>query len=47
MEDIKKKAHDDELNGNNTEIEKSPKKFIPVPKTRKKIIKHSERDKKD
>ena len=36
MEDIQKKAFDDELNKSNEEIEQAPKKFVPVPKRKKK-----------
>ena len=32
MEDIENKAYDDELNEAEESIEKSPRKFIPVPK---------------
>lgn len=32
MEDIQKKAWDDELNKSCEEISRSPKKYIPVPK---------------
>lgn len=35
MEDIKKKAKDDELNKSRPEIGKAPRKFKPVPKMRK------------
>lgn len=35
MEDIKNKAYDDELNKAEESIEKSPHKFIPVPKSNK------------
>ena len=35
MEDIGKKAHDDELNKSRPEIGKAPRKFKPVPKMRK------------
>lgn len=36
MEDIKKKAKDDELNLEKAkEIHKQPRKFIPVPKVKK------------
>lgn len=36
MEDIQKKAFDDELNKSNEEIGQAPKKFVPVPKRKKK-----------
>ena len=36
MEDIQSKAHDDELNKSCEEIGKEPKRFIPVPKIKKK-----------
>jgi len=43
MEDIKKKAHDDELNKSKPEIGQSPRKFIPVPKVQgNKFVKCSE-----
>ena len=35
MEDIKRKAKDDELNKSRPEIGKAPRKFKPVPKMRK------------
>lgn len=35
MEDINKKANEDELNKAHEEIGKTPRKFIPVPKTKK------------
>jgi len=35
MEEIKKKAHFDELNKAKEEFGDSPRKFIPVPKMRK------------
>ena len=35
MEDINKKANEDELNKAHEEIEKNPRKFIPVPKVKK------------
>lgn len=35
MEDIKKKAQDDELNKSKEEFGKTPRKFIPVPKVKK------------
>ena len=36
MEDIQKKAFDDELNKSNEEIGQAPKKFVSVPKRKKK-----------
>ena len=45
MEDIKKKAHDDDLNKRKPEIGKSPRKFIPVPKVDKKGDKGKKPDK--
>ncbi len=43
MEEIQRKAFDDELNKSHEEIgQTSPKKFIPVPKQRKK--KENEKD---
>lgn len=36
MEDINEKAQQDELNKAEQSIESSPKKFISVPKTKKK-----------
>lgn len=36
MEDIQKKVFDDELNKSNEEIGQAPKKFVPVPKRKKK-----------
>jgi len=36
MEDIKKKTFDDELNKSKEDIGESPRKFIPVPKIRRK-----------
>lgn len=36
MEDINKKANEDELNKAHEEIGKTPRKFIPVPKTKDK-----------
>lgn len=36
MEEIKSKAHDDELNKAADEIHKTPRKRIPVPKPEKK-----------
>lgn len=43
MEDIKKKAHDDEFNKGKEDIGKSPRKFIPVPKVNgNKFVKCSE-----
>lgn len=36
MEDINEKAQQDELNKAEQSIESAPKKFIPVPKTKKK-----------
>lgn len=36
MENIKKKAHDDELKKSKEDIGKSPRKFIPVPKIKSK-----------
>jgi len=36
MEDIGKKAHDDEFNKGKEDIGKSPRKLIPVPKVDKK-----------
>ena len=36
MEDIENKAYDDELNKAEESIEKSPCKFIPVPKSNNK-----------
>ena len=36
MEEINKKAMDDELNKSEDSIENPPKKFIPVPKVKKK-----------
>ena len=35
MEDINKKAQDDELNKAEEEISERPRKFIPVPKIKK------------
>lgn len=35
MEEIGNKAHEDELNKSQENIEKSPKKFISVPKVKK------------
>ena len=35
MEDINKKAQDDELNKAEEEIGERPRKFIPVPKVKK------------
>jgi hypothetical protein len=35
MENIKKKAHDDELNKSEEDIGQIPRKFIPVPKIKK------------
>lgn len=34
MEDINKKANEDELNKAHEEIGKTPRKFIPVPKSK-------------
>lgn len=34
MEDIGKKAHDDEFNKGKEDIGKAPRKFIPVPKVK-------------
>lgn len=42
MEDIQRKAFDDELNKSNEEIGHTPKRFVPVPKTKKK---QNEKDK--
>lgn len=43
MEDIKKKAHDDEFNKGKEDIGKAPRKFIPVPKVQdNKFVKCSE-----
>lgn len=39
MEDIGKKAHDDEFNKGKEDIGKAPRKFIPVPKVDKKATK--------
>ena len=36
MEDIQKKANEDELNKAHEEIGQAPKKFVPVPKRKKK-----------
>ena len=36
MEDIQKKAFDDERNKSNEEKGQAPKKFVPVPKRKKK-----------
>ena len=36
MEDIQKKAFDDELNKSNDEIGQTPSRFVPVPKSKKK-----------
>lgn len=36
MEEIKSKAHEDELNKAAEEIQKTPRKRIPVPKPEKK-----------
>ena len=36
MEDIQKKAFDDELNKSNAETGQAPKKLVPVPKRKKK-----------
>lgn len=47
MEDIRKKAHDDELNitkGN--DLHKSPRKFIPVPKVKEQKGSKNGKDKK-
>ena len=35
MEDIQSKAHDDELNKGCEEIGEEPRKYTPVPKTKK------------
>ena len=45
MEDIQKKAFDDELNKSNEEIGQTPQRFVPVPKTNKK--KQNEKDNED
>lgn len=45
MEDIQKKAFDDELNKSNEEIGQTPRRFVPVPKTNKK--KQNEKDDED
>lgn len=36
MEDIQKKAFDDELNKSNEEIGQTPPRFVSVPKSKKK-----------
>lgn len=36
MEEIQRKAFDDELNKSNEEIGQTPQRFVPVPKTNKK-----------
>lgn len=45
MEDIQKKAFDDELNKSNEEIGQTPQRFVPVPKINKR--KQNEKDKED
>lgn len=45
MEDIGKKAHDDEFNKGKEDIGKTPRKFIPVPKVDKKGDKGKKPDK--
>jgi hypothetical protein len=45
MEDIGKKAHDDEFNKGKEDIGKEPRKFIPVPKVDKKGDKGDKGDK--
>ena len=45
MEDIGKKAHDDEFNKGKEDIGKAPRKFIPVPKVDKKGDKGKKPDK--
>ena len=42
MEDIGKKAHEDELNKSKEEIGQAPRKFVPVPK----VLKNGEEVKK-
>jgi len=36
MEEINEKVYNDELNKSEDSIEETPKKFIPVPKSKKK-----------
>lgn len=45
MEDIRKKAHDDELNKSKEDIGKAPRKFVPVPKSDNKGDKGKKPDK--
>lgn len=45
MEDIGKKAHDDEFNKGKEDIGREPRKFIPVPKVDKKGDKAKKPDK--
>lgn len=42
MEDINKKALDDELNKGNEEIGNAPRKYVPVPKTKKRDKKNED-----